>query len=156
VAPRHPGAELHIAGDGDPAPWRAMAERLGCAGSVRLLGRIRNVGPLYDEAQIFCLPSRVEGISNALLEAQSRGAACVVSDIRANLAVVEDGVNGVVVPVGDAEALAEAVSALLADPARRQRLGAAAVERIRRQFEIGAVVSNLERIYAGAERENSP
>ncbi len=156
VVPRHLGAQLHMAGDGDPAPWRALAERLGCADSVRLLGRIRNVGPLYDAAQIFCLPSRVEGISNALLEAQSRGVACVVSDIRANLAVVDDGVNGLVVPVGNAEALAEAVSALLDDPARRARLGAAAVARIRGQFEIGAVVSKLERIYAGGERENGP
>ncbi len=147
---RHPEAILHVAGAGDPAPWREMAEQLGCAQTVRFLGRVEQVGPLYDEAQVFCLPSREEGISNALLEAQSRGVACVVSDIRANRAVVEDGVNGLVVPVGDAAGLASAVGSLLEDSALRETLGRNAVRRVASEFEIGAVVSRLEQVYRSA------
>lgn len=147
---QQPEAILHIAGAGDPAPWRDMAEQLGCARTVRFLGRVTDVGPLYDEAQVFCLPSREEGISNALLEAQSRGVACVVSDILANRAVVEHGVNGWVVPVGDAAALAAAVVGLLNNPALRETLGQHAIRRVASEFEIGAVVSRLEQAYATA------
>jgi glycosyltransferase involved in cell wall biosynthesis len=144
---RQPGAVLHIAGAGDPTPWRKMAEQLGCIQTVRFLGRVADVGPLYDEAQVFCLPSREEGVSNALLEAQSRGVACVVSDIQANRAVVEDGINGLVVPVGDPAALASTVVRLLDNAALREALGQQAVRRMASEFEIGAVVSRLERAY---------
>lgn len=146
----HPFATLWVAGAGDPSPWQALAKQLGCAGSVQFLGRVKDVGPLYDEVQVFCLPSREEGISNALLEAQSRGVACVVSDIRANRAVVTHGDNGWVVPVGDAEALALAVQKLLDDKPRRDRLGQNAVRRVAAEFEIGAIVSRVETAYQAA------
>jgi glycosyltransferase involved in cell wall biosynthesis len=147
VARGHPAASLQIAGAGDPAPWRLMAEQLGCAQTVMFLGRVEQVGPLYDGAQVFCLPSREEGLSNALLEAQSHGLACIVSDIPANRAVVANEVNGLFVPVADAAALAQAVSRLLGDAELRDRLGGQARQRIERDFEIGAVVSRLEAAY---------
>ncbi|MDD2240279.1 MAG: glycosyltransferase family 4 protein [Kiritimatiellae bacterium] len=150
IASAYPRAELLVAGAGDPSPWQALAEQLGCAGSVQFLGRVKEVGPLYDEVQVFCLPSREEGISNALLEAQSRGVACVVSDIRANRAVVTHGDNGWVVPVGDAEALALAVQKLLDDKPRRDRFGQNAVRRVAAEFEIGAIVSRVETAYQAA------
>jgi glycosyltransferase involved in cell wall biosynthesis len=146
----HPSAALWVAGAGDPSPWQALADQLGCAGSVRFLGRVKDVGPLYDEAQVFCLPSREEGISNALLEAQSRGVACVVSDISANRAVVTHGENGWVVPVGGAEALAAAVQRLLDDGPRRDQFGQNAVQRVAAEFEIGAIVSRVETAYRAA------
>ncbi len=152
IAREYPAVRLQIAGAGDAAPWRALAEKLGCAASVEFLGRVGDVGPLYDQAQVFCLPSREEGISNALLEAQSHGLACVVSDIRANRVVVRDGENGVVVPVGDAPALAAVVAGLLADAGRREQLGRQAIRRVAAEFEIGAVVSRLEAAYAAALR----
>lgn len=147
IASAHPQATLCMAGAGDPTQWKDLAEKRGCRTSVRFLGRVTDVGPLYDKAQVFCLPSREEGISNALLEAQSRGVACVVSDILANRAVVEDGVNGRVVPVGDPAALASAVAGLLDNPALREKLGIHAVRRVASEFEIGAVVSRLEEAY---------
>jgi glycosyltransferase involved in cell wall biosynthesis len=150
VGRTHPSAALWVAGAGDPSPWQAMADQLGCANSVRFLGRVHDVGPLYDEAQVFCLPSREEGISNALLEAQSRGVACVVSDIRANRAVVTHGKNGWVVPVGDPEALASAVQKLLDDAPKRVQLGQNAVRRVAAEFEIGTIVSRLETAYRAA------
>ncbi len=150
IVQAHPRATLAVAGAGDASPWRALAEQLGCAASVNFLGRVENTGPLYDEAQVFCLPSREEGLSNALLEAQSRGVACVVSDIRANRFVVRDGENGLVVPVGDASALASAVAGLLGDAARREKLGRTAVRHVAEEFELGAVVSRLEAVYAAA------
>lgn len=152
VARKFPAVRLQIAGAGDAAPLRAMAEKLGCAASVDFLGRVENVGALYEQAQVFCLPSREEGISNALLEAQSHGVACVVSDIRPNRVVVRDGENGVVVPVGDAPALAAAVGGLLVDAGRRDQLGRQAVRRVAAEFEIGAVVTRLEAAYAAALR----
>ena len=147
---RHPQTVLHIAGAGDPTPWRNMAEQMGCLRTVHFLGRVEHVGSLYDRAQVFCLPSREEGISNALLEAQSHRMACVVSDIQANRMVVEDGVNGLVVPVGDPEALASAVSRLLNDAGLREALAQEAVQRMARDFEIGAIAGRLENAYHSA------
>ena len=150
IVHEHPCATLAIAGAGDATPWRSLAEKLGVASSVHFLGRVENVGDLYDQAQVFCLPSREEGISNALLEAQSHGVACVVSDIRANQYVVRDGENGRVVPVGDAPALASAVISLLTDDVQRKQLGRVAIQLVAAKFEIGAVVSRLETAYAAA------
>jgi glycosyltransferase involved in cell wall biosynthesis len=145
-----PETILQIAGAGDPTPWETMADQLGGAANIRFLGRVESVAPLYDEAQVFCLPSREEGLSNALLEAQSHGIACVVSDIQANRVVVKDGENGLIVPVGDASALASAVSSLLADAALREKLGKASTRRVEGEFEIEAVVKRLERAYKRA------
>ena len=74
----------------------------------------------------------------------------MVSDILANRDVVEHGVNGWVVPVGDAAALAAAVVGLLNNPALRETLGQHAIRRVASEFEIGAVVSRVEQAYATA------
>jgi glycosyltransferase involved in cell wall biosynthesis len=86
-------------------------------------------------------------MSNALLEAQSWGLAVVASDIPANRALVDDGINGLVVPVGDVDALAAAVIRLLDDAALRARLGRAARERVAREFAMDSVVDRLCALY---------
>ena len=148
VAPARPEARLVIAGAGDPTPWRTMAERLGCGASIHFAGYVDDLSGRYREAALLVLPSRGEGMSNALLEALAWGLPAVVSDIPGNRELVSDKVNGRVVPSGDAGSLAQALLDLLGDPGVRQRLGAAARERIRKNYSIEIVVDRLCACYA--------
>ncbi len=144
----HPTAHLCNAGGGDPAPWQELAERLGCGQSVRFAGYTNDLSGLYGQASLLVLPSRGEGMSNALLEALSWGLPAVVSDIPGNRALVVDGVNGRVVPAGNPAALAQALLDLRADPEARRRMGAAARERIQESHTVEAVVDRLCDFYA--------
>jgi glycosyltransferase involved in cell wall biosynthesis len=144
---RDAAARLILVGGGDSASWGRYADRLGCGTSVEFAGRVDDVDAHYRQAALFALPSRVEGMSNALLEAQSWGLPCVVSDIPGNTAVVTDAVNGLVVPVGDAHTLADAIVRLLLDPALRERLGRNAREKAAAEYDITRVTDRLIDIY---------
>jgi glycosyltransferase involved in cell wall biosynthesis len=148
VAPRCPNARLQIAGGGDAESWQAYARKLGCADRVDFLGHQRDLEPCYLRAGLLVLPSRGEGISNALLEAMSFGLPVVVSDIPGNRTVVRDGVDGLVVPTGDAASLAEALHRLLGSPDLRQSMGRAARARVRAAFDLGRVVDAVTDYYA--------
>lgn len=147
VHQQDPEARLVLLGGGDRAAWEHYAEKLGCAGAVEFAGRVADPGAYYRRAAMFVLPSRVEGMSNALLEAQAWGLPCVVSDIPGNRCVVDDGQNGRVVPVDDATALAAAILQLLDDPALRSELGHQARGRAEREYDIHRVVDRLVKLY---------
>ena len=70
------------------------------------------------------------------MEAQSQGLACVATRLPGIAELIEDGATGVLVPPGDPRALAEALAALIRDPARRARLAAAGEARVRRDFDM--------------------
>lgn len=143
VAKARPTAQMTFVGAGDPAPWIRMLQAGGLAHTVRFVGRAYDAAPYYASAGIFVLPSRVEGMSNALLEAQSWGLACVVSDIPGNCAVVRDGVNGLIVPVGDVASLANAILRLLGDTGLRRTLGNNAREKAEKEFSLEAITDRL-------------
>ena len=129
--------ELRIAGYG---PWQgrleSQIERLGLGGTVRLLGRLDEAGVTAEmqSAHVFVNPSFGEGMPNAVLEAMACGLPVVLSDIEPHREMIEDGVEGVIVPLRDPEALAVALEGLLNDPERRARLGEAARRRVMQQF----------------------
>ncbi len=142
-----PGARLTVVGAGDRTIWERRLRHQDADRSVRFAGRVADPTPFYREAAVFVLPSRVEGMSNALLEAQSWGLPAVVSAIPGNMAVVEDGVNGIVVPAGDPAALADAMVRLLRAPDVRARMGSAARERVRRDFSFESVADRFAVLY---------
>lgn len=147
-----PDAQLNMVGGGDIFQWNRFATELGCEDSIYFLGQVADPATQYENSCFFVLPSRVEGISNALLEAQSFGLPCVVSDIPGNVAVVEDGVNGLVVPVGDANALAEAIIRLMHTSELRERLGQNAREKAIRFFSMQSVGYLLEFVYFSVKK----
>ncbi len=123
---------LAIVGDGRRRELlKAQAKELGLAGRVDWHGVVPDPHAFYRAANIFVLPSRVEGTPNALLEAMSCGLPVIVSDgAPGPLELVEDGVTGLVVPVNDAQALAAALRRLACDGELRSRLGEAARTRV--------------------------
>lgn len=144
---QEPSARLNIYGSGNVTPWRKYAEQAGCVDSVVFRGATDRVTDKLLGSGIFVLPSRLEGLSCALLEAQAAGLPAVVSDIEGNVEIVENGVNGIVVPVGDADALAAALVKLYRSPDLRLRLGQAARKRAEEVFAIEKVVVRLEKAY---------
>ncbi|MFH0983532.1 MAG: glycosyltransferase family 4 protein [Planctomycetota bacterium] len=142
-----PGARLAVVGGGDPRPWQDKARELGCGESVMFAGTVDDVSVFYRQAGLFVLPSRREGLSNALLEAQSWGIPAVVSDIPGNRAVVRDGENGILVPVNDSGALAAAILRLLRDAGLQARMGRAARLRMERDFAMEEVARQIAAVY---------
>jgi glycosyltransferase involved in cell wall biosynthesis len=147
---RSPGClRLQLIGEGpERVALEAHAERLGLAGCVQLCGLTADVGERLRAADLFVLPSRAEGLSNALLEAMAHGLPVVVSDVPGNVDVVDDGVDGLVSPVGDPAALADRLEQLVADEPLRRRLGTAARAKIEAVYDLELVVDSYEALYA--------
>ena len=126
---------LTLVGDGpERVGLEALAERCGVQHRIRFLGHCRDVRSELAAAAVFVLPSRKEGMPNALLEAMAAGLAVIVNDASPGpLEFVTHGQNGLVVPHDDAAALARAMLRLQADPQLRIRLGLAAQDRLKSQ-----------------------
>ena len=126
---------LTLVGDGpERVGLEALAERCGVRHRIRFLGHCHDVRAELAAAAVFVLPSRKEGMPNALLEAMSAGLAVIVNDASPGpLEFVTHGQNGLVVPHGDPAALARAMLQLQADPQLRIRLGLAAQDRLKTQ-----------------------
>ena len=130
VHKRNPDWHLLILGEG---PQRAELEKLvsqfGLKGIIHLPGRVKNPFDYYRKADLFVLPSRFEGMPNALCEAMVHGLAVIAANYSAGVSeIVEDGVNGVLVPPEDIAGLAAALENLMTDPERRDRLGQQAIK----------------------------
>lgn len=123
---------------------RGLAARPG-AGPIRFLGRVDSE-TFFRAMDAFVLPSRYEGMSNALLEAMASGLPCVGTMIGGTEDLIEDGVSGLLVPPDDAEALASAIDQL-SSVERRSSLGLEARRRIEEGFTIRLVAQRYARLY---------
>ena len=107
----------------------------------------------YREADLFVLAAKIakdgdrDGLPNVLMEAQSQGLACIATRLPGIAELIEDGGTGVLVPPGDPRALAEALAALIRDPARRARLAAAGEARVRRDFDMQRGIDRLAALF---------
>lgn len=142
-----PKATLTIVGGGNSKPWKAMADAHECEDSIEWIGPVADPCQHYARAGIFVLPSRVEGMSNALLEAQGWGLPCVVSDIPGNTYIVKHEFNGLVIPKNRSRDLADAILRLLDNPRERDRLGSAARNRTIENFSISSAVDGWMDVY---------
>lgn len=122
VQARYPAAHLFLAGTGPlESAHRQLAAELGVEDSVTFLGNYHAIDDLLHSADVFVLPSRWEGMPNALLEACAHGLPCVATCVSGSEDIITDGVSGLLVPPLDHEALAEALLRFLNDPALAER-----------------------------------
>jgi glycosyltransferase involved in cell wall biosynthesis len=141
-----PRARLLVCGDGHLR--RALEERARPLGDrVVFLGIRSDVPALVARAAAFVFPSLWEGQGNALLEAMAVGAPIVATDIPSTRGTVVDGEQAILVPPGDARALAEAILRVVDDPALARRLGEAASRRAD-DYDIERTTRDLEAVYA--------
>ncbi|HET8630278.1 MAG TPA: glycosyltransferase [Thermomicrobiales bacterium] len=154
-------ARLVLFGDGDLRPaLEAQVARLGLGGRVHFAGRVARdrLPALVGAADLFLLPSvhdhagNVDGLPNTLLEALAAGRPVVASRVAGVPTVVEDGVEGLLVPEGDSETLAAAAARLLADPAAAARLGRAARARVERELTWPRVAARFVAAYRAVGR----
>jgi glycosyltransferase involved in cell wall biosynthesis len=155
LAGRGCGARFAIAGRLDESNPAALSRReldeLLQRYPVKWLGQVEDMPALYREASVVCLPTYYrEGLPKALLEACACGRAIVTTDVPGCREVVEHEVNGLLIPVRDAHALADALQALIDDPERRARFGLAGRKRVEEQFGVERVIAQTIALYSRA------
>lgn len=147
------------------APLKAQAEKLGIAGRIEWRGSQAQTAVIaaLRAADLFVLPSQPgedgdrDGLPNVIMEAATQALPIVSTRFAGVPEFVTDGENGLLVPPADAPALAQALAALIADPARRRVLGAAALARLKADFTFEAGIDRLEnRLRQSAEAMSLP
>jgi glycosyltransferase involved in cell wall biosynthesis len=114
---------------------------------IRILRQQAEVERFYQMADVFVLPSRLEGLPNALLEAMACGLPVVATAVGGTPEVIKDNGNGVLVPPNDESALSSAMLRLIQNPALTQRFGKAARKTILAHYSMEAVVDQYVRLY---------
>lgn len=127
---------------------KKQADDLGIASSISFMQSSYADIPLYlSSMDVFVLPSIAEGLGLALLEAMSMGKPCIGSDIGGIKDIIEEGVNGLTVPVGNEKAIADAVIKLLDDRALAQKLGTKAKEVVKERFLLDSMAEKVSHLY---------
>jgi UDP-glucose:(heptosyl)LPS alpha-1,3-glucosyltransferase len=141
-----PAWDLVVAGAGDEAHYRQLADSLGVGGAVHWLGVVRDVQIVYEMADAFVLPSSYETFSLVTFEAAASGLAILACPVNGVRELIEDGRNGFLIGA-DPDEIARRLGELAADPALRARLGRAARSSALR-FSWERMISQHEDLYA--------
>src|SRR5262249_46481298 len=137
----HPDLVFEVAGEGEMRAEleRQVSER-GLTDNFRMPGLLANVPRFLDSLDVAVRCSGAEGMCNALLECRAGGRPIVATAVGAAGEMIEDGRHGLLVPPGDAPALARALARLLDDPALARQLGDAARRRAQNRYSRQAMV----------------
>jgi glycosyltransferase involved in cell wall biosynthesis len=145
-----PDVRVLIAGEGpDRARLEEALDALALRDTVSVLGHRDDVARLMDAADLFVFPSHFEGTPFAMLEAMANGLPVVATTFGGAEEVIDDGQTGILVPVGEPDALRDAILAALADPGALQRMASAGRERtthFSREEMIAATLAELEEL----------
>ncbi|CAN5395758.1 glycosyltransferase [soil metagenome] len=147
---------LVMVGDG---PLRLAAQAIldaaGVAEIAWLPGERNDVPDVMRGIDCFVLPSLAEGISNTILEAMASGLPVIATRVGGNADLVEDGKSGLIVPPGDANAMADAIRALANDPNQASAMGAAGRQIAEQKFSIRSMVQTYQGVYDHRLRANT-
>jgi glycosyltransferase involved in cell wall biosynthesis len=160
VCRQEPGARFLVIGAvQDPAYFERVTElaaELGAAAQVTFAGRRQDVASLLKACDVFYLPSKSEGLSNALLEAMACRLPCVVTDVGGNPEVVRHGQNGYLVSPGDIPEAAERISSLLRNRARAAQMGREGRRIVEHEFTVEMMIAKLLESYDGLLARRAP
>jgi glycosyltransferase involved in cell wall biosynthesis len=152
IVQHFPEVSFRIAGEVlEPAYFaelQGMVRELNLADHVHFAGGVTDLREYLSWADIFVLPSRSEGFSNAIVEAMALSLPVVATDVGGNAEAVEDGVSGFVVPSEDPAAMAVAIARLLEDPVRAKAMGEAGKALVAEKFTIEAMMDQIIGAYA--------
>jgi len=141
---------LVVGGITEPQCYQELQElvvKLNLQHNVRFLGDLENVFPLLQICDVFCLLSRSEGFSNALIEAMACRLPCVATRVGGNGEALEDRHSGFLVANEDAHGAAESIMTLLRDPIQAKKMGQAGQRIVARKFTSRAMIDELVRLY---------
>ena len=137
-----PGAYLWLAGAGPERPrLDHQARALGISERVRFLGWREDTAALLAAADLLVCPSRHEPLGNVVIEAWAHGVAVIATDAEGPRELIRPGIDGLLVPRDNADALAQMIRLLLADPVARDALAQAGYESYSRQFSERTVIA---------------
>ena len=155
IAVRFPNWRLYIFGEGPERPkLEALIAALGLVGRAELAGVIADPTPALRAGDLFVLSSHIEGFSLALCEAMACGLPAVSTDCGGPRSVLRENYDGLLVPAGDEEALAAAMTRLMGDDALRAAFAMRAPEVLTR-FSLDIVLAQWDALFArirGAQR----
>jgi colanic acid/amylovoran biosynthesis glycosyltransferase len=150
VAQGH-NVRLRLAGNGPDEPsLRAHGARLNLSDRVIFEGAVNQdrIRSVYAQADLFCLPSFAEGLPVVLMEAMSMGIPCVSTGITGIRELIHSGIEGLLVPPSDLDALVQALATLIDDDGLRSYLVMNGRKRILDEYDLGANVEKLAAIFA--------
>jgi glycosyltransferase involved in cell wall biosynthesis len=148
VQQHHPAARLVIVGSGPlQQALMQMAQALAISGSVEFAGLQSNIPAQLHRGGLAVLPSRWEGMPNAVLEAMACELPCVATRVSGSEDIIQHGINGLLVDVGDYKALAQALLTLLNDPDLAQQYGRAARATIEAHYSLEHVTQMHIQLY---------
>jgi glycosyltransferase involved in cell wall biosynthesis len=149
----HPTVRFLVVGETAPTEGaylealRALARRYGLDGPLIFTGRRSDVPAVLSSLDVSVMPSLNEALSNVVLESMAAAAPTVATRVGGTPEAVVDGVSGLLVPPGDAGALARAIATLLDDPVRAAALGRTARQTIVERFSVDRMVRATEAVY---------
>jgi glycosyltransferase involved in cell wall biosynthesis len=151
---KHPRVKLRMAGDGELEQVKAAVGRLGLQAHVEVLEWVSGArkSALLESASVYALPSYCEALPMSVLEAMAAGLPVVCTPVGGLPEALTDGLEGAMVAPGDVAALADALDALLSDPALGRRMGEAGRLRIESGFSTARVMRRADAPTPGAPR----
>lgn len=161
VLDRCPGTHFLIVGESytrgqdgrivaDLAYIERLAQRargLGIGANVHFTGMREDIPDILAASSVSVLPSFSEGISNTVLESMAAGVPVVATRVGGTPEIIHDGEDGIMIPPGNAEAIAEAVSRIIEDPSLAARLSAKGRGRAEEAFSLDAMVRHTQDLY---------
>jgi L-malate glycosyltransferase len=152
IVSQFPNASFTIAGDVLESDYfaelQALVRELNLSDHFHFVGGITNLREHLSAADIFVLPSRSEGFSNAIVEAMAASLPVVATDVGGNAEAVQDGVNGIIVPSEDVAGMSAAIIRLLSDPLQARKMGAEGKRRVGEKFTTDAMMNQIITVYA--------
>lgn len=148
LCPELPGLGLVVIGDGPERDNLAgLAEQLGIRERVLFSGFLPEPERFLPLFSVFVLPSRIEAMPVALMQAMAAGMAIVATRVGAVAELIDDEKSGLLVPAEDESRLAQAIRRILREPALAARLGAEAKSKAEREFSLDKMLASYEQLY---------
>ncbi len=139
---------LHMIGDGPiREELEQLANELGIYDDTIFYGYMLHPEQFMPFFDVFVLPSRAEAFGSVYAEAALCRLALIGTNVGGIAEQIEDGKNGLLVPVDDVDALADAIEKLIVDPALRQALARAAQEKAKKSYSLNRVISQMKQLY---------